>query len=559
LPLKLLVIGGYGTFGGRLVELLKDEPRLHIVVAGRSAQRAADFCANRDSVRAQLQPAAFDRDGDVLEQLRALGPDVLVDATGPFQDYGKDPYRLIEACIARGIDYLDLADGSEFVAGVRAFDDRARARGVYALSGVSSFPVLTAAAVRHLSSGMTRIASIRGGIAPSPYAGVGRNVIRAIAGYAGKRIVLRRGGQDAAAYPLIETHHFTIAPPGRVPLNRTLFSLVDVPDLRALAELWPETLDIWMGAGPVPQVLHRALIALAWLVRVGVLPSLSALAALMHFATNHLRWGEHRGGMFIAVIGVDSSGEVVKRSWHLLAEGDDGPFIPSMAIEAIVRNVLDGRRPAPGARAAVRELELSDYGRLFRRRSIYTGTRDDDDNRRPLFETLLGEAMHKLPKTVREMHALSRQRTVAGRCSIDRGTSALARCIASFFGFPKAADDLPVSVQFMRENGHERWTRTFGEQTFSSTMRAGAGVDERLLCERIGFLDFAQALVVEEDRLRLVLRRSSLFGITLPAWLAPRSNSYESEREGRFRFHVEISHPLVGLIVRYRGWLIDTA
>jgi hypothetical protein len=90
-------------------------------------------------------------------------------------------------------------------------------------------------------------------------------------------------------------------------------------------------------------------------------------------------------------------------------------------------------------------------------------------------------------------------------------------------------------------------------------MRAGAGVDERLLCERIGFLDFAQALVVEEDRLRLVLRRSSLFGITLPAWLAPRSNSYESEREGRFRFHVEISHPLVGLIVRYRGWLIDTA
>jgi hypothetical protein len=61
--------------------------------------------------------------------------------------------------------------------------------------------------------------------------------------------------------------------------------------------------------------------------------------------------------------------------------------------------------------------------------------------------------------------------------------------------------------------------------------------------------------VREEGRLRLVLRRWSAFGVALPLWLAPRSNSYESEQDGVFRFHVEISHPLCGLIVRYRGWL----
>ncbi|RUU44713.1 DUF4166 domain-containing protein [Mesorhizobium sp. M6A.T.Ca.TU.002.02.2.1] len=38
-------------------------------------------------------------------------------------------------------------------------------------------------------------------------------------------------------------------------------------------------------------------------------------------------------------------------------------------------------------------------------------------------------------------------------------------------------------------------------------------------------------------------------------WLCPRSTSFESVENGRFRFHVEISHPLTGLIVRYRGWL----
>jgi hypothetical protein len=44
-----------------------------------------------------------------------------------------------------------------------------------------------------------------------------------------------------------------------------------------------------------------------------------------------------------------------------------------MAIEGIVRRLLDGQRPDPGARAAVRDLELEDYDRLFARRMIHTG------------------------------------------------------------------------------------------------------------------------------------------------------------------------------------------
>ncbi|MER8420873.1 hypothetical protein NKH21_26015 [Mesorhizobium sp. M1329] len=44
------------------------------------------------------------------------------------------------------------------------------------LSGVSSFPVLTAAVVRRLSSDLTRVDGIRGGIAPS--ASMSRSRIR---------------------------------------------------------------------------------------------------------------------------------------------------------------------------------------------------------------------------------------------------------------------------------------------------------------------------------------------------------------------------------------------
>jgi saccharopine dehydrogenase-like NADP-dependent oxidoreductase len=97
----------------------------------------------------------------------------VVDASGPFQAYAGDIYKLVRASIALGADYMDLADSSEFVAGIVGFDAAARAKGVYVLCGVSSFPVLTAAAVRRLAGGVARLEAIRAGVAPSPFARVG--------------------------------------------------------------------------------------------------------------------------------------------------------------------------------------------------------------------------------------------------------------------------------------------------------------------------------------------------------------------------------------------------
>ena len=551
--MRLLIVGGYGTFGGRIVRLLENEPRLELVIAGRSLARAEAYCKGRGTTKAGLVPATFDRDGDLRTQLTALRPDIVVDASGPFQAYGEGRYRLVEACIDARIHYLDLADGSDFVAGVSAFDAAARAAGIAILSGVSSFPVLTAAVARRLSAGMARVDGIRGGIAPSPFAGVGQNVVRAIASYAGQPVRLVRDGRLADGYPLTEQMRATIAPPGRVPVRNTLFSLVDVPDLRALQALWPQAGTIWMGAGPVPEVLHRALIGLAWLVRAGLVRSLSPLAPLMHWATNRLSWGEHRGGMFVAVDGVDKAGRPAGRSWHLLAEGDDGPLIPSMAVEAIVRKALEGRMPEPGARAAVRDVELEDYEALFAGKTIHTGFRDDTGKGKALYPDLLGDAWETLPAEIRAMHEGTEM--ADGRAGVERGGGIVSRLMARLVGFPTAGTNVPVKVRFDIDKDGETWTRTFGTMSFSSRQSAGRGRSERLLCEGFGPLTFAMALVADGNRLSLVLRRWSFFGLPLPMWLCPRSNAYETVEDGRFRFHVEISHPVAGLIVRYRGWL----
>src|SRR5437870_744969 len=106
--MRVLIIGGYGFFGGRLAGLLAPDPRLHITVAGRSMAKAQAFCRTIAADQ-RIEAAQIDREAPD-EALRRLVPDVVLDASGPFQAYGASPYRLAEACLATGAHYLDLAD-----------------------------------------------------------------------------------------------------------------------------------------------------------------------------------------------------------------------------------------------------------------------------------------------------------------------------------------------------------------------------------------------------------------------------------------------------------------
>jgi hypothetical protein len=240
----------------------------------------------------------------------------------------------------------------------------------------------------------------------------------------------------------------------------------------------------------------------------------------------------------------------------MIAEGDDGPLIPSMAAEAIVRRRLEGKRPDAGARAAARDLELSDYEALFARRKIFCGVRATAPADATLYRRLLGDAYAQLPAPIQAVHELTDTLVAEGVATIDRGKTFVARAIAAVMGFPPAGNDVPVKVLFTLRNGREVWRRTFADRSFTSTQEEGRGRLDRLLCERFGPFAFGLALLREPDRLRLVVRGWSVFGVPLPPALAPFGDAYESAEDGRFHFHVEIRLPLIGLIVGYRGWLV---
>ena len=139
----------------------------------------------------------------------------------------------------------------------------------------------------------------------------------------------------------------------------------------------------------------------------------------------------------------------IERSWHMIAEGDDGPFIPSMAAEAIVRRSLDGRPPRAGrADGGHASWSLPITWRCSRGAgsSAVSGTRMPADA--PLYRRLLGDAWTALPEPVRAMHELTGTLIASGRATVERGAGLLARLVAAVMGFPRAGRDCPGPRRF---------------------------------------------------------------------------------------------------------------
>ena len=140
-----------------------------------------------------------------------------------------------------------------------------------------------------------------------------------------------------------------------------------------------------------------------------------------------------------------------------------------------------------------------------------------------------------------------------GRADVERGRScALPASLAALFSLPPDGKDQPLRVSFVPGNGQEAWTREFGAREFRSIQFESDG----LLVERIGVeLPGVRAGSVSPKGWRCGCTDVRVLGIPLPRMLHPRVRTFESEQDGRYRFEAEAHLPLVGLLVRYAGWL----
>jgi hypothetical protein len=548
---RVVVIGGTGAFGARLVEGLVATTSLAVVIAARRSGPAQELEA---ALRARypqriIETCTLDTARIVPDDLRVLDPWCVVDAAGPFQGAAS---RVAEAAIAAGCHYVDLADARDFVAAFPRLDTAARAADVLAVTGASTTPAVTHAVVDNLTRGWHRIDDIEVDVSPGNRQPRGLSVVKAILAGAGQTLRLFRYGAWTTA------HGMDLLVRRRMPGlgNRWLF-LIDTPDLDLLPQRFaPRRSAIWR-AGLELGLLHVGVWALSRLVVLRLVRSLLPLAEPLRAVAEWFhRFGSNRGGMTVIVRGIDASGGNVAATWALVAAENDGPNIPTLPALAVVRALAEGRLDRRGALPCAGMVTLADIDREFSRFRIVTRTMV-----RPLavMPRALGRDFERMPEAIRRGHQVDGTLLLAGRGSVDGATSLTGRAIAWIIGLPKTAADVPVTVEMHADASGETWTRRFGTATFRSRLAPARGRRAHVT-ERFGPLTFDLALTATDAGLELDIAGGRIGPLPLPRFLLPRSHASERvDGSGRFCFDVPVSFPGIGRVVHYRGWLVPSA
>lgn len=345
---EVLILGGYGNFGKRIVELLarRDIP---VVVGGRDLEKATAL-ANQYPGK-PIRSVAFDMRRELQEQLSQLVPSVVINTCGPFQDLD---YAAAEICIAAAVPYIDLADGRTYVREITALDAAARARGTLVVSGASTVPALTSAVLDRLASEFSSIDTLDFGIAPSQKAERGLATTKAILGYVGKRLPPVPGYDRR--YGWQDLHRIDY--PG---LGWRWMANCEVPDL----DLLPPRYGIGairFSAGMELPIVHFAIWAMSWLVRARLPLNLPRWAAqLLALSDAFNMFGTDAGGMHIVLRGRSESGETLTRRWFIIARNGHGPYIPAAPAAILARKILRGEITASGAMPCLGLFTLEEY------------------------------------------------------------------------------------------------------------------------------------------------------------------------------------------------------
>jgi hypothetical protein len=547
---RVLILGGYGVFGGRLARRLTRESDAEVLVAGRSLKSAEAHCQKFGGTPVQL-----DRDNGLDEALARLGPVIVVDATGPFQNYGTGRYRVAEVALATGAHYVDLADDAAFVAGIAELDGAARAAGVSVLSGASSVPAISSAALDELVKPLVSVSRVGSAILPGNRAPRGLSVVRAIVAQVGRPLAVWRGGRWTSEPAWGRIGRLTLTVDGAAPLSARLASSIGAPDHLLFPERY-RVRSAQFQAGLEMKIMHVGLWLLSWPVRLGFVRSIGGLAGILKWIADRLEpFGSDRGGMLVCAAGRDRDGRAVERSWTIIAEAGDGPEIPPTPAFLLVKRLLSGKSGiVPGATPAIGVLGLAEIEAALAPFAIRC--EQQEKMVPPLMERALAEDFSHLPaawKRLAEIHDID---NFAGDASVERGQGLASRLVGSLFGFPPATNAVTVEVTKQKTAKGEQWIRRFGDRSFVSHLSLRHDDAPGMLRERFGPLSFALRLRAENGKVHWPVEKWTALGVPMPLWLMPKSETVEFvDGDGRFNFDVAITVPLVGRVVRYRGWL----
>lgn len=537
---RIILVGASGVFGARLAAMIARWPDVVLVLAAR---RREPLEALRDRLEgpAAIEIMTFDRNAP--EGLSAFA---VVDAAGPFQT---SDLVLAKAALAAGAHYVDLADGRAFVEQFpEEMADAATAANRWAITGASSTPALSTAALDRLTAGWSRIDAVTTAISPGADAPRGPSVIAAIFSWTGRPVRVFEGGAWTRRPGWSGSRRELF--PG---LGRRWVALAETPDLDLLPRRYRPRHVGRFEAGLELPIAHHGLALLGWARRKGLIRDLAPFEKPLGVLADLLaRFGTDRGGMVVEAVGKDAQRQTIRARWGLWAEAGVGPNTPASPAAAILRALLDDHLPGPPrATSCVGLLPLEDLLAPLEPFPIHTRIDQASPRAKGVFARALGPRLLAMPEVVRQAHDGS-ARTLTGWAR-GRGAGGPARLVRMLQGLPERGRHQTV-VSIAPDDLGETWTRRFGARRFQSWIQR-VREDAYAFEETAGPFTFRFHAADYPGGFSWMFESWRLGPLPLPAILAPRVRARTFARDGVYRFRVLVAHPWIGVIFGYSGRL----
>lgn len=353
----ILILGGYGNFGGILSQALASDANIRLTIAGRSPDKAQRFTTqNLQHATHPIQTVAIDAHAaDLAEQLAKIAPDLVIHTSGPFQ--GQD-YHVAKSCIAAGIHYIDLADARDFVHDFEQLDDLAKAQDVLAISGASTLPGLSSAVIQRFHAQFQSLEKLEYAITLANQSERGIATIQAILSYTGKPFTTLIHG---TMQPVMGWQNLHQAP-FKQPLGSRWLANCDVPDLELFPSEYPTLRTQRFYAGLELGIMHVGLWGLSWLVRMGLIANLARFSKpIMWLSERFMRFGSANSGMMMQLSGTGLDQQPLTIRWDLVALHNQGLMIPTIPALILARKMAADQITLRGAMPCIHLITLEEF------------------------------------------------------------------------------------------------------------------------------------------------------------------------------------------------------
>jgi hypothetical protein len=250
---------------------------------------------------------------------------------------------VVEACIAAGVSYVDVADDRDFVRRVYALaESQTLPQNMVVLTGCSVVPGLTSILTRVAQRNVPRISQTKIAISPGTRHPRGPGSFACLLSTVGERFTAPTRGKEAPVLGWTEPERVHFPPPMG---PRACYRVVDIAD-HFIQPRYFGTETVEFRIGSEFEALNSSLAVLRTLTQAMKFSaeSLIPIARILIYAA--APFGTTAGGVVVEVSGY-SGEEPRSESWCVFAE-EGGEHIPSIPAAIAARMILKGQMRAQG-------------------------------------------------------------------------------------------------------------------------------------------------------------------------------------------------------------------